>query len=126
MKRLALCAALLAAALPAHAKPDRCKEVLDRLARQLVDASCFVSTDLTTANGATTPANNSIPGLAPGAFTPQTDRNVIAPVPAPVPVPAPAPTCQRPAPTCSHPSQSKPQSHQNRPYRALTTWMPLD
>src|SRR4029077_8262965 len=44
-------------------------------------ATCVESADLTTNNPATTPANNSIPGLPPFAFTPQTDRNVISPNP---------------------------------------------
>jgi len=47
----------------------------------LADATCTESTDLTTANPATTPANNSLPGLPPFAFTPQTDRGVISPNP---------------------------------------------
>ena len=47
----------------------------------LVGATCFQSADLTTTNPATTPANNSIAGLPGGAFTPQTDRNVISPNP---------------------------------------------
>src|SRR4029079_14406526 len=37
------------------------------------------STDLTTTNPLTTPANNSIAGLPAFAFTPTTDRGVIAP-----------------------------------------------
>ena len=55
-----------------------CADVLKSLGSRLADASCFQSTDLTTANTLTTPANNSL-GLAPGAFTPITDRDVIAP-----------------------------------------------
>jgi 3HB-oligomer hydrolase 3HBOH len=47
----------------------------------LADITCFVSADLTTNNALTTPANNSLPGLPGGAFTPQTDRNVISPNP---------------------------------------------
>ena len=56
-----------------------CDDVLKALARQLADATCFQSADLTTANDQTTPPDNSLPGLPPGAFTPRTDRNVISP-----------------------------------------------
>jgi len=62
----------------AAAQP-RCNQVLAQLNGLLVDAVCFESTDLTTTNPATTPANNSIPGLPAFAFTPTTDRDVIAP-----------------------------------------------
>ena len=58
-----------------------CNELLHAFGNQLVDATCFASTDLTTSNPATTPANNSIAGLPSGAFTPNTDRNVISPNP---------------------------------------------
>jgi hypothetical protein len=58
---------------------NRCNRVLAQLSGMLVDAVCFESTDLTTTNPATTPPNNSIPGLPAFAFTPQTDRDVIAP-----------------------------------------------
>jgi len=56
-----------------------CADVLKVLGPELADATCFVSTDLTTNNPNTTPANNSLPGLPPFAFTPVTDRGVIAP-----------------------------------------------
>jgi len=56
----------------------RCDRLLERLNTRLADATCLESADLTTANPATTPANNSLPGLPPFAFTPQTDREVIA------------------------------------------------
>lgn len=56
-----------------------CADVLNALRRDLVDATCFVSGDLTTNNEQTTPPNNSLPGLPPFAFTPRTDRDVIAP-----------------------------------------------
>lgn len=56
-----------------------CAIVLKALGGQLADAVCTDSADLTTNNPATTPANDSLPGLPPFAFTPQTDRNVIAP-----------------------------------------------
>src|SRR6266513_994669 len=50
-----------------------CADVLKVLGNQLADPTCFQSTDLTTANPSTTPANTS------PAFTPITDRDVIAP-----------------------------------------------
>ena len=61
------------------AAQTRCEQVLRQLSTQLVEASCVESADLTTTNPATTPANNSLPGLPAFAFTPQTDRVVIAP-----------------------------------------------
>src|ERR1044071_5185977 len=69
---------LLGAASSAHAKLP-CAAVLSARSRDLVDATCFVSTDLTTNNDQTTPQNNSIPGLPALAFTPRTDRDVISP-----------------------------------------------
>jgi hypothetical protein len=73
-------ALLLAVPFSAHAGLT-CADVLAALRGALTDATCFASTDLTTNNPATTPANNSLPGLAPGAFTPITDRGVISPNP---------------------------------------------
>lgn len=67
--------------IPLSAAASRCDDVLAALGPRLADASCFESSDLTTANPQTTPANNSIPGLPPFAFTPITDRAVIAPNP---------------------------------------------
>ncbi|MBI5070151.1 MAG: hypothetical protein HZB56_18100 [Deltaproteobacteria bacterium] len=83
----ALAGALLAAvallgASPAAASspvPSRCEALTARLAGELTDVVCFESTDLTTQNDATTPADNSLPGLPAFAFTPRTDRGVIAP-----------------------------------------------
>lgn len=57
----------------------RCEQILKAFGNQLADATCFQSTDLTTNNPLTTPANNSIATLPPFAFTPVTDRGVIAP-----------------------------------------------
>jgi len=71
-------AAMLAMPLVAQAAPT-CADVLAKLGPRLADVSCFVSADLTTTNPATTPANNSIATLPAGAFTPVTDRGVIAP-----------------------------------------------
>jgi hypothetical protein len=73
--------AMLAATTSAAAA-SRCDRLLGLLGHQIADASCADSTDLTTNNPATTPANNSLPGLPPFAFTPQTDRTVISPSPA--------------------------------------------
>ena len=56
-----------------------CADVLKVLGGNLADVNCFASNDLTTNNALTTPANNSLPGLPTGAFTPITDRTVIAP-----------------------------------------------
>ena len=57
-----------------------CADVLNALGNQLADPSCFQSTDLTTNNPQTTPDDNSLPGVPPGAFQPKTDRAVIAPI----------------------------------------------
>ncbi len=56
-----------------------CEDVRKALGNHLTDVACFQSTDLTTSNPLTTPANNSLPGLPAFAFTPITDRSVIAP-----------------------------------------------
>src|SRR3954469_7062984 len=79
MTRLALAIAILASS-PAFAA-TRCDRIVAAFGNRLADAVCFESLDLTTNNPATTPANNSIAGLAVGAFTPQTDRGVISPNP---------------------------------------------
>ena len=74
--------AALAMLVPlAAAAATRCDKVLHAFGNQLIDATCFESVDLTTANPATTPVNNSIVTLPAGAFTPQTDRGVISPNP---------------------------------------------
>jgi hypothetical protein len=70
--------ALLAAGTPAAAA-SRCDHLLAVLGQQITDVSCVESSDLTTNNPATTPPNDSLPGLPPFAFTPQTDREVISP-----------------------------------------------
>ena len=80
--RQPLCRGIMALALGAAASlahADRCTSLVQAFGNQLVDVSCVDSADLTTANPATTPANNSLPGLPPLAFTPQTDRATIAP-----------------------------------------------
>jgi len=64
--------------ISAHAE-TRCEHILKAFGDQLADATCFQSTDLTTNNPLTTPANNSILTLPAFAFTPVTDRGVIAP-----------------------------------------------
>ena len=80
-RRRARCTVLVAMLVPfaASAHKSRCDEVLRRLGDRLADVTCVESTDLTTANLATTPADNSLPGLPGGAFTPTTDRAVISP-----------------------------------------------
>ena len=65
--------------VPLSAAASRCDDVLARIGARLADVSCVESPDLTTTNPNTTPANDSIAGLPPFAFTPQTDRGVIAP-----------------------------------------------
>ena len=69
--------AALAAAGAAHA--SRCTDLALAFGSQLADVQCSESTDLTTNNPATTPMNDSLAGLPPFAFTPITDRGVIAP-----------------------------------------------
>jgi len=63
------------------AAASRCDRLLGQLGRQVADATCVESPDLTTTNPATTPANNSLAGLPLLAFTPQADRAVISPSP---------------------------------------------
>jgi len=77
------CAAALALLIPLSASASsRCDQILKKIGNELADVNCFESADLTTTNPATTPADNSIAGLPLFAFTPTTDRAVIAPVPA--------------------------------------------
>src|SRR5438309_9109442 len=82
---LACCvAALLSTA--ATAAQNRCPSLIAAFGSRLADVNCFESPDLTTNNPAvgltaTTPANNSLSGLPPFAFTPITDRGVISPNP---------------------------------------------
>jgi 3HB-oligomer hydrolase 3HBOH/tannase/feruloyl esterase len=73
-------AAALALLIPVSAAAaTSCEQALKSIATRLADVSCVESVDLTTNNPLTTPQNNSIPGLPPFAFTPQTDRATIAP-----------------------------------------------
>jgi hypothetical protein len=58
---------------------SQCDRLLEQLGTRLAGATCFESTDLTTNNAATTPADNSLAGLPAFAFTPQSDRGVISP-----------------------------------------------
>lgn len=74
----ALAALLLSVPFSAGAAP-MCAEVLKALKKDLVEATCFASADLTTNNEQTTPPDNSNPALPPFAFTPRTDRSVISP-----------------------------------------------
>jgi len=94
---------VLVAAGVAHA--DRCGNLVQAFGNRLADVSCIESTDLTTANAATTPANNSLPGLPPLAFTPQNDRATIAPDPAHrTPIKGPVPGIQLNARIASDPT----------------------
>src|SRR6266513_1503750 len=73
------CALLLLLLIPFSARAGvTCEDVRTALGSRLADVGCFQSTDLTTSNPLTTPANNSL-GLPQFAFTPITDRGVIAP-----------------------------------------------
>ena len=65
--------------VPFSARAVTCADVLKVLGSQLADVTCFQSTDLTTNNPLTTLADNSLPGVPARAFTPITDRGVIAP-----------------------------------------------
>src|SRR6266496_2987622 len=66
---------LLLLLLPFSARAGvTCADVLKALGGRLADVNCFISTDLTSNNPLTTPANTS------PAFTAITDRDVIAPV----------------------------------------------
>src|SRR6266851_7946174 len=76
--RIVVVVAALVAAHPASA--SRCSNLIQQFGGVLADVVCVESADLTTANPAMTPANNSLAGLPAFAFTPQTDRSVIAPV----------------------------------------------
>jgi hypothetical protein len=70
----------LACFVPALASASSaCDHLLRQFGSALADATCTDSADLTTTNPATTPANDSVAGLPPFAFTPQTDRATIAP-----------------------------------------------
>jgi hypothetical protein len=80
--QVACCIAALSSA-PAFADSrdrDPCQQLKAAFGDRLIIDKCFVSTDLTTNNEATTPPNN--PPLANGlpdlSFTPRTDRGVIA------------------------------------------------
>jgi len=69
---------LLSAPLSALAAVN-CADLVKAFGPSLADVNCFASTDLTTNNPQTTPADNSLPGVPPGAFTPTMDRSVISP-----------------------------------------------
>ena len=77
--RTALGATLLLVASNARAG-SRCDDLIALLGDRIADPICFESADLTTNNPNTTPADNSLSGLPAFAFTPTTDRAVIAPV----------------------------------------------
>ncbi len=71
--------AVLALLAAGSVRADRCSDLVQRFDGRLADVVCVESSDLTTANPATTPANNALAALPAFAFTPQTDRTVIAP-----------------------------------------------
>lgn len=74
------CTAVLVLLIPFSARAEsRCDHLVKSFGGQLADVNCFESSDLTTNNPLTTPANNSISTLPGFAFTPITDRAVIAP-----------------------------------------------
>jgi hypothetical protein len=68
----------LLASFSAGAAPG-CADLLKAFGASLADVNCFASADLTTNNPQTTPPDNSLAGLPAFAFTPTTDRSVIAP-----------------------------------------------
>ena len=70
---------VMLAASTSAAAATQCDRLLARLANQVAGPICNESADLTTNNPATTPPDNSLPGLPGGAFTPTTDRAVISP-----------------------------------------------
>lgn len=80
LSSVAALAVFAAGHTPASASP-RCDQLLELLKAKIADATCTESPDLTTANPATTPLNNSLRGLPSFAFTPQIDRDTIAPPP---------------------------------------------
>jgi hypothetical protein len=77
--QLACCVAALSSAAAFADSNDPCARLVAAFGDRLADVKCVVSSDLTTNNAATTPVNNSIPGLPALAFTPVTDRGVISP-----------------------------------------------
>jgi hypothetical protein len=76
--RLAVLAVLAAFAAPAFSQ-DACSEIKLALLADTQDVQCVQSADLTTANQATTPQDNSRLGLPPSAFTPRTDAQAVSP-----------------------------------------------
>src|SRR5215470_2540403 len=85
VRRFTLTAIALLVPFAAHAAVT-CDQVIQALGAQISSPICSHSTDLTTANALTTPADNSITKLADGVttlpiggFTPTTDRGVISP-----------------------------------------------
>jgi hypothetical protein len=70
--------ALLVLVGPSTGFVGDCATVLAALDSTTANVQCVVSADLTTANPNTTPADNSIAGLPPGAFAPTGDRAAIA------------------------------------------------
>ena len=74
--------AALVLLVPLSASASRCDVVLASFGKQLVDATCYEKSDLTTNGDATdvyptTPPDNSIVGLPTFAFRPRNDRAVL-------------------------------------------------
>src|SRR5881409_1406419 len=73
-----LAVVLVTLALPTPAAAD-CADIAKALAGVVTKLTCLESADLTTRNDATTPPDNSRPGLPPNAFTPRTDAQAVSP-----------------------------------------------
>src|SRR5947209_282939 len=73
---LAVVPLTLVLSMPAAAD---CAAITKALTGIVTDLTCLESTDLTTRNDATTPPDNSRPGLPPNAFTPRTDAQAVSP-----------------------------------------------
>ena len=73
---LAVVPSTLVLSMPAAAD---CAAITKALTGIVTDLTCLESTDLTTRNDATTPPDNSRPGLPPNAFTPRTDAQAVSP-----------------------------------------------
>src|SRR5258708_13158039 len=86
----------LMAGLSFGADSGDCAQTLGGLGKSAANPACTASTDLTTANPQTTPADNSIPGLPPGASTPRADalQTPRPPPPGPSPITTPHPRLQ--------------------------------
>src|SRR2546427_6260136 len=73
---LAVVPLTLVLSMPAAAD---CADIAKALAGMVTNLTCLESMDLTTRTDATTPPDNSRPGLPPNAFTPRTDAQAVSP-----------------------------------------------